>query len=186
MVRLILGALLLSPLMASAQDETIIEKLEAIVEPAEAPVGSTVTVKINLQLKSGWYTYPVVQTDRGAKDFVNKITFTPGSLIYVEKPKDPENPKSKSEAEIGIEKLLYYPGGGTWTVKAVVSPNAKPGDALLPIKLNLQICDANTCLPPKKAEVKPIVKIVPGTAGVEAVEPKYRETVEKVLKDLKK
>lgn len=173
----ILAMVSVLPVAAQGAKEAI-KKIEAEFEPAQAKPGETVLLKLRVELQEGYYTYPVFQPDDGAKFSTNKITFpTEGSIIYVADVYDPVDPKSKKEGEI---ELLYYPGGGTYTRKAVVSPLAKAGDATSKLKMKLIICDKNNCFPPRTVDVEAKLKIQEGKA-VE-VEKKYQAEVEKALK----
>jgi hypothetical protein len=161
----------------AAQAPKPIQKVEARFEPATAKPGETVTLKIDVKLDSGWHTYPTVQKDKAAKSYVNRLTFpTGGSIIFVGTVADPPDVKSKSEAD--IEELLYYPGGGTWERKAVVSPKASAGDAVAKVKFRISMCDKDVCLPPETIELEPKLKIAGAPVTVDA---KFKEEVEKAL-----
>lgn len=143
--------------------EEVITKLTARVEPAQAMAGQPVRLLITVQLEDGWFTYPTVQPDKGAKSMTNKIKIVPpegaqllGELI------EPSNPKSKSEELLGIEKILYYPGSPTWS-QMLSTEALKPGK--YPVKVILErilVCDKNQCLAPYKTEVEATLTIVEG------------------------
>ena len=178
---LILGFLLFpTTIFAQPSIDKIVKKVEAKLEPAEAKPGQLVTLKVMIELEDGWHTYPTEQIDKGAKSQVNK--FVPpkeGVAIFVGKPIDPPNAKSKSEPDLGIEKMFYYPLGGTFEHKVVVSPKAIAGDTEIKFTLKLLVCDKNNCLPPEKFDLSAKIKILDGPA-VE-IDPKYKAEVEKLL-----
>src|ERR1700722_8092243 len=127
--------------------EQIVKKAEARFEPAEAKPGQTVTLKISLQLLDGWHTYPVVQPDKAAKAQSNKLTFPEGgAIVFVGELDEPLDPKEKAEPLANIEKLLYYPGGGTWERRAVVLPATAAGKASSKIKFRVLVCNKDNCL----------------------------------------
>lgn len=167
---------------ASAQlnFEQIVKKAEAKFEPAKARPGQTVTLKVTLELIDGWHTYPCLQPDKAAKAQTNKFTFPDaGPVVYVGELFDPENPKVKSEPVLGIDKMLYYPGGGAWSKKAVVLPDARAGSAASKVKFKILVCDKENCLPPRTLELEAPLTI----AGEPVlVEPKYKAEVEKAHK----
>ena len=179
MIRTAAMMTLISASFVSADD--VVVSSSAKVNQATAKPGSTVTIEIALELAGPWHTYPTAQPSPDASSFVNKVRVSPtADVVPVGKPIDPAKPKVKSEKELGIDELLYYPGGGIYKQKVVISPNAKAGTTVeYPIKFVVQCCDANTCLPPKTLEM--VVKIqVEGEAV--PVEAQYAAEVEKALK----
>lgn len=161
--------------------EDIVKKVEAKFEPAKARPGQTVTLKINVELINGWHTYPLFQPDKGAKSQTNRVTFPVGGpVVFVDMTQDPPNPKEKAEPLLGIEQILYYPGGGMWERKAVIAPNATPGKLSSKIKFSLLVCDKDNCLPPKPLELEAAIDI---SGDAVPVDPKYKADVEKALKN---
>jgi hypothetical protein len=145
----------------------------------EAKPGQVVTLKIRVELDSGWWTYPTVQTDKAAANQINKFVFPKdGPLLFVGKTIDPTNPKSKAEPDLGIEKMLYYPGGGTFEHKVVVSPKAGKGEAEAKVTVKLTVCNTMNCVP-GKYDVTAKLKVLDGPA-VE-VDSTYKAEVEKLL-----
>src|SRR5215216_6714936 len=130
---------------ALGQPKDAIKKVEASFEPAQARPGQTVTLKVTVQLGDGYHTYPVVQPTPEAKYSVNKITFPPAdAVVFVGETVDPVEPKVKKGED---HEYLVYPGGGTWTRKAVVRPAARPGDAAVKVQFRLMVCDEDRCFP---------------------------------------
>ena len=163
---------------AFAQPKDAIKKVEASFEPAEAKPGQTVTLKIVVRLADGYHTYPLVQPTPEAKYSVNKVTFPPAdAVVFVGTTSDPDGAKLKKGED---HEYLTYPGGGTWTRKAVVSPTAKPGEAKVKVQFRLLVCDENRCFPPKTIDLEPTMKVLDGPAV--PVEAKYKAEVEKAGK----
>jgi hypothetical protein len=178
-MRRLLFALPLCMLLAagSRADDTV-KKVEAVFEPAEAKPGQTVTLKIVVQLADGYHTYPVVQPAPEAKYSVNTIKFPiDGPVVFVGKTADPLGSKTKKGDDY---EYVVYPGGGTWTRSAVVSPTATAGATKVVVKLKLMVCDEERCLPPKPYDLEATLKVLEGPAV--AIDPKYKAEVEKTGK----
>ena len=128
-----------------------VKAVEAKFEPAEAKPGQTVTLKLTVTLEDGYYTYPLVQTDKAAAGMVNKLDFPkPGAVVFVGESLDPAGAKAKAEPILGIESMLYYTGTVVYERTAVVSPTAKAGEVAVELpKFLLSVCDKDNCFPPK-------------------------------------
>lgn len=183
--RIVLLALLLAAPSLVAADKKAggVKSVEATFTPAEAKPGQTVTFKLTVTLDDGYYTYPLVQTDKQAASMVNKLEFPPaGGVVFVGDPLDPANPKSKAEAVLGIDEMLYYTGTVVYERKAVVSPSAKAGELKVQVpKFLLSVCDKDNCFPAKKLTPEATLKVLDGPAV--AVDPKYAAEVSKAVKD---
>jgi hypothetical protein len=165
-----------APAVADSKDP--VQKVEAVFEPAEAKPGQTVTLKITVRLADGYHTYPVSQPAPEAKYSTNTIKFpTDGPVVFVGATVDPAGPKTKKTDDY---EYLVYPGGGTWTRKAVVLPSAKAGAASATVKIKLMVCDEDRCLPPKPYDLEAKLQVLDGPA-VE-VDPKYKAEVDKAGK----
>jgi hypothetical protein len=181
-----LAAVLLSVNGAQAQKADwyarAVKKVEAKFEPAEAKPGQTVVFKLTIELAEGYHTYPLVQPEKSAASMVNKLaTPTAGDLVFVGKPFDPKNPKSKSEPILGIDELLYYTGTLTYEQMVVVSPQAKAGPLTMALPgFFLNVCDKDNCFPAKKLTPEVTLKVLEGPAV--AVEKAYQVEVEQFLR----
>jgi hypothetical protein len=161
--------------------EKAVKKFEAKFEPAEAKPGQTVTLKITVDLNDGYHTYPTVQPDPAADNFVNVIKYPePGTLVFVGKTTDPKDFDTKTEEILKIKELRVIPGTAVFSRKVVVSPKAAPG--LLEVKVpefRLMVCDKNNCFPGKKLEPVATLKVLDGPAV--PVEKDFAEEVKKAL-----
>ncbi len=157
-----------------------VKSVLASVEPSEAKKGQTVTFKLTVQLNDGYFTYPLSQPEESAKSMINRIVFPkPGTLIFVDSVKDPKNFLTKEEPTLGIFELRTYKGSVTFERKAVVSPNAKSGEAKVSIdSFKLSVCDANNCFPAKTLQPSATLKILNETVDVEKL---YLGEVKKAL-----
>jgi len=122
-------------------------EIAAEVIPAKAKAGEVVTLKLTITPKRGWHTYPVnapeAQTGRislkpeaGAKPQVR--------TLYVVGPvKDPDGWEDEPSTDRPFQKDRVYKKAATWELKAVVSPNEKPG--LHPVTFDgfsIQVCES--------------------------------------------
>jgi thiol:disulfide interchange protein len=172
----ILLTLAASPILAAPGDDRV-KSIEAKIEPAEAKPGQTVTYKITIKLFPGFHTYPTVQPDPTHADDVSKIVFADyPELIFVEPVADPPGAKAKPGPKGGL--LSYYEDEATFEAKAVVAPDAIPGEPnIKPKRAQMTVCDETNCVPIVRKLSAPL-KIVAGSVPVEA---KYKEAVDKAL-----
>ncbi|CAN5198947.1 hypothetical protein BH11PLA2_BH11PLA2_47980 [soil metagenome] len=157
-----------------------VKGVETVIEPATAAPGQTVTFRVTVDLNENYHTYPAVQPDTKASNFVNTFTFPePGNLIFVGSVIDPPKPDVKAEPLLGIKELRTYHGKAVFERKAVVSPKAKAGEAKIELKaFKLSVCDADTCFPPKSLTPAATVTVKGDTV---AVEKQFAAEVEKAL-----
>ncbi len=171
------------PGSANAQKwfDKAVKKVEARFTPTEAKPGQTVTFTVTVELNKGYHTYPAAQPDPKAESMVNVVKFpAPGSLIFVGQTQDPKGYEKKAEPDLGIKELRYYFGTITYTRKAVVSPKARHGAAVVKLpEFSLSICDELNCFPPKKVPVEATLKILEAPAV--PVEKAYADEVARAL-----
>ena len=182
-VALLLFAILTRPATAAEKDAwyaKAVKSVTASVEPAEAKPGQTVRFKLTVELNDGFFTYPTRQPDDNAKSMVNRMTFPkPGTLIFVADTIDPIGYLSKDEPVLGIMDLRTYKGSATFERKAVVSPKAKPGMAVIALEsFKLSVCDAKNCFPAKTLQPEASFKVLDGVVEVEKA---YAEEVKKAI-----
>lgn len=150
--------------------DEVIKRLEARFEPAEARPGQKVTLKIELKLAEGWYTYPTAQPDREAVFNVNKITFPKdGAIHFSGRVTDPPKPRVEEFPQLEIKELRTYPGGGTWECEAQVRHDAKQGLAKAKITFRVIVGRGGPdprWFVPKKFDLEATIKVagepVPG------------------------
>jgi hypothetical protein len=164
---------------APAQDDAFakaVPKVEVRFEPAEAKRGETVTLKVTLYLADKYHTYPTAQPNPKADAMANRFTWPEaGAVVFVGSLTEPEKPTVKDEP--GIGNLHTYAGKPTWERKVVVSPDAKPGEQVVKLKLRVLVCDENSCLPPRTVPLEAKLKVT--DAAAVPVEEKYKAEVEK-------
>jgi hypothetical protein len=160
-----------------------VKKVAGSFTPAEAKPGQTVTFTITVELNEGYHTYPTVQSDKGAENFVNVIRFPKSDkVVFVGALQDPKDLKSKADPDIKAV-LQFCTGKVVYTQKAVVSPKASPGDVSVKLAtFNLNVCDDKNCFFAKKPPVvEASLKVLEGPAV--PVEKDYAEEVKKALGD---
>lgn len=169
--------------LAAPQDwyARAVKSVEMTVTPATARPGQTVTVALTVTLNEGFHTYPTVQPDPKAKDFVNTIAFPladGAGLIFVDSLQEPMSPIKKAEPLLGIKAMHEFGGVVTYTRKAVVSPKAAGTVTVKLSKFVLTVCDESNCFPPKT--LTPEATLAVTGAAVE-IEKGYKDQVEKAL-----
>lgn len=186
---LVLGVLVSSTAaLGQESHEDAIQALTATFEPAQAKPGETVTLRVNLVLNQGWYTYPIVQADSQVSSKSKFTTPKSDELVFVGGIIDPPNPKEKSVPDLGWDRVQYYPGQATWELKAVVLPTAEAGQLRVSVSPRPLICldqaGKELCLPPKPLPVEASLTITDGPAQPVAAE--YKEAVDEALKEAEK
>ena len=87
--RILCLALLCLPSWSTAQ-ATDRMKATATLEPKEAAPGQVVTFKLHYEVVAGFHTYPSVQVDPNAKDFVTRFRVKAGPLESAGAVKEPK------------------------------------------------------------------------------------------------
>ncbi len=159
--------------------EIAVKSITATVEPTEARPGQTVQFKIDMKLRSSEYwTYPFKQIDWREKDSKNSLYFPKGQpYFFIGSIVDPPNPKIKPGPK---GELRHYPGGASWTIPVVISPEAKAGEITIkPQKFMYVVCDEHNCLIPQTYKLEAKIKIAGEPMPVAE---SYRQDVETILK----
>lgn len=173
---LVLVALFSAAVAVQAQGtsfEDVAKRIEARVSPGAVKRGEAVKWTLTLELAPGWHSYPTKQPDAKHESFVNKIKFAnTDQVVFVGAIKEPKITERIEDGAL----LAEVEGTATWERMLVVRPDAKPGKVKLAIPVTIQVCDKNTCLPPKKIVVEVVLSISDGPAV--AVDPKYQKDVD--------
>lgn len=143
--------------------DQVVEKLEARFEPAEARPGQKVSLKIELKLAEGWYTFPTAQPDHYAASNVNKITFPKdGDIHFSGKITEPAKPRVSEVPALDIKEFRTYPGGGTWECQAQIPHDAKQGPAKARVTFRVIVVRDGpdpVMFPPKKFPLETTIKV---------------------------
>jgi hypothetical protein len=153
-----------------------VQSVDATFDPPEARPGQTVTFKLVVRLNPGYHTYPLAQPEKGAKGFVNKVTFPdPGPVTFVGEAESLDV-KTKADKDLGLQELGYMPGTAVYERKAVVSPKAAAGPLVVRVPaFRLNVCDKDNCFPPRTLILEPRLTVLDGPAV--PVEAKYADKV---------
>jgi thiol:disulfide interchange protein DsbD len=177
---LVVAALIAPATARAAQGFDDVAKVNVTLDPATAAPGQTVTLKITMELISGWHTYPTEQPDPEASAQVNKFDFpSQKDVVFVGTLQNPPGFVTTSDLTLNIKAMRQYEGKVVWTRPLVVRPDAQPAKTKVRVVL-LQVlaCDETHCLPP--ARLSPEVELTI-TGDPKEVEPQYREQVQKAL-----
>jgi thiol:disulfide interchange protein DsbD len=178
----LVAAVLAAPAPARAfENFNDVAKVQVSLEPTTAARGQTVKLKIEMELASGWHTYPVMQPDPQASEYVNKFDFpNTRDVVFVGSVQDPPGFVTKAEPVLNINAMHQYEGKVVWERPLVVRPDAPPGKTKVKVPLTaVQVCDESHCLPPPKLE--PEVELTITDAPPKEIEPQYREQVQKAI-----
>jgi thiol:disulfide interchange protein len=118
------------------------------VVPATAKPGETVIVKLTVTPKAGARTYPAFPKDPTQASKNNIEPPKPGDLIFIGKIGDPPIKWDEKPREDGPPGKMeeYSTKPVSWELKAVVSPQAKPGAKSVDLdKVSLIVCFGPKC-----------------------------------------
>lgn len=162
--------------------EKAVKKIEGKFDPAEAKPGQTVTFKLTIELNDGYYTYPTVQPDKSAENYVNRIVFPAADkVVFVGATSDPKDFETKDDETANVKNMRVLSGTSTYSRKVVVSPKAAPG--VVEVKLEefrIQVCDKKFCFPSKAVPVTATLKVLDGPAV--PVDKEFADEVKKAVK----
>lgn len=137
---------------ADTDDETagLKDRMEASasLSTLEGKPGDTITLKLNLDVKPGFHTYPSVQKDSNSSNFVTSVRVKNEKDASVERSgnvKEPE-PKDKLEVALGAT-VSYFDSPVTLEVPLKIKSNATAGKTKFTISLVTQVCDKMGCIP---------------------------------------
>jgi thiol:disulfide interchange protein len=159
--------------------------IKAEVVPTKAKRGETVTFKITVIPKAGAWTYPTRPVDP-KQDSKNEIVLpqVPGAVLFVTPVTDPVQPKPhekyRDKNKPNGLKDQYYPEPVTWEFTTVVSPNAKPGNAIVGVDdllSRIQACTDQTCLSARPIPTATLEVL----DDVVEINPAFKLAVEKLL-----
>ena len=126
-----------------------VESVEATFDPPQAKPGQTVTFRLTVKLNPGYHTYPLTQAEKGAKGFVNKITFPDAGAVTFTGEPESLDVKTKADKDLGLNEFGYMPGTAVYERKAVVSSTAAGAVTVKLPAFKLSVCDKDNCFPPR-------------------------------------
>ena len=116
-------------------------KATATLEPREAAPGQVVTFKLHYEVVPGFHTYPTVQADPNAGDYVTKFKIKAGPLESagaVKEPKPVESFDPDLKATIG-----HLEGTGDFEVPYKVKAGTAAGTVKVSIRVDTQVCSTS-------------------------------------------
>ena len=117
-------------------------------EPVPAKAGSTVEIKLPLQLRQGFH----VNSDKPPDPYLIPLRLTweaaPLGSAEIVYPKP-----DLHKVEFSAQPLPVYSGKFEIVTRLKIVPNAQPGLVNVPGKLRYQACDDRMCLPPKTVDL---------------------------------
>jgi DsbC/DsbD-like thiol-disulfide interchange protein len=134
---------LLFPVLAAGQEDRM--KVKATLEPKEAAVGDTIKLKLKLDIKAGYHTYPTVQNDPNASAFITNIRVRSGPLEAAGTAKEPK-PNEKYDQDLKV-KIGTLEGTVEIEVPFKVKKDTPAGKAKVSIRVQTQVCNETNCLP---------------------------------------
>ena len=154
---------------AEDQDVPVKERLKvsAVLEPAKARRGATVTIKVTLEPAPGYYTYPLKQIPEASnltQASVTVLEFDPGNVAVPSG--DGTGPKPKHKTEMGLGTYGVYTELAVLEQKLIVRPETKPGTYQINLTVATQVCKGQ-CAPVEEKFQLPVT--VTDEAPVEGV-----------------
>jgi thiol:disulfide interchange protein DsbD len=144
--------------------DSVVRKLDAKFEPANAKPGDTVKWKLTLDIIPGWHIYAAQQLDPESS-YVTGISFpkmeglTPvGEII------EPTTGHTVANPESG-QPLMVFDGVFSWEQSFKVTSAATNGTLRFPVKLKMQVCNDTNCLPQERREVVAELVIAGGSSA---------------------
>ena len=135
--------LLCLPAWANAQSNDRMKVITSL-EPKEAAPGEVVTFKLHYEVVPGFHTYPTVQADPNAGDYVTKFKIKAGPLESagaVKEPKPVESFDPDLKATVG-----HLEGTGDFEVPYKVKAGTAAGTVKVSVRVDTQVC-STTCVP---------------------------------------
>jgi DsbC/DsbD-like thiol-disulfide interchange protein len=146
---LIASLLLLTAVMAHCEPEATAK----LVLPKTATSGKAFSATVVVTLPDGWHAYQNPPT----KDFQIPVTIsTTSKTIKIKKITYPKGVMKQFAGE------LTAVHEGTVKIPVSVILTGKPGANDVAMNVVVQICDDNSCMPPKKLALKGSIKVLKG------------------------
>ncbi len=155
--------------------------LKAVVEPAEARPGQTVTYRVTATVDEPWhiYAYSKVQVEEGPRSTQFDL-FETGGLTPLGDWTPDKPPTEKPEPAFDNKIYGSYEGLAVWSIRLQVPPNSPPDSRILQSQIYFQICDPIKCNPPVFRSLEPVTLTVAGdplpASEVEPISPLVPES----------
>jgi thiol:disulfide interchange protein DsbD len=131
------------------------------VEPATVEAGKRTDLKIEVAIDLGWHIYStsMVQAATGPRKTVISLTQPSAGIKLAGEATPKEPPIRHREAAFDDLETEYHENEVIWTQPIEIAASVSPREYTLKGTIAHQLCDANSCLPPTKAEFEVKVKV---------------------------
>ncbi len=122
-------------------------------DAVKAKPGATIKVVARVSIPEGWHAYqnpPKSEYENPLKLSLGKTTVKASSWGY---------PKGKAQVFSG-QNTLVYEGKIAVPFRVTVPKTAKKGTLKVPVRVEYQLCNDSTCLPPSTTETTLLVTVV--------------------------
>ena len=143
---LLAAAALLVAGLARAGDDYPAKIVAADVSDSPLPAGARFEVLVDVEIEAGYHCYGLAEKSGLPPKFAAPKEGWPAGLVAGEVT---ETPAPETE-EFGGEKVLVHQGKVRFALPFTVAADAKPGLREIQGALQVQVCDAKSCLPPEK------------------------------------
>lgn len=146
--------LFIALLGAASQIEAQEERMEVTgtLSVKEAAPGEVFTLKLKLDVKEGFHTYPTRQKDPNAAAFVATIKVKGGDQALVERKGDVKEPETKDKLDTTLGATIgTYEHPVEMEVPLAIKAKVTAGTAKFTISFVSQVCDEMGCVPYSKS-----------------------------------
>src|SRR5579883_3150685 len=139
---LVIGLGVLSSVSAARLDPV---QWQLSADPARAPAGATVALRLTAKLDPGWHLYSLTTPPGGPIPTTAKLEDSPAVESYkLYQPK----PERKFDPNFNLDTETFQNEAVFWIV-AALKKDAAPGPVNLTAQVRYQSCDDKQCLPPR-------------------------------------
>ena len=141
----------------SSFSQTDLVKVKLSKNSITSSVGGSFEVKIIADIKDGFH----INSNKPYDEFLIPVTVTSGNKTFPISKVIYPTPKDEL-LKVSPEPVSIYSGEIAISLNFVVAKNVAPGDYIVPIELNFQACDDESCFPPDVIKANLNLKIEKG------------------------
>lgn len=147
--------------------------LTAVIEPAEAKPGETVTLKVTAKLKPGWHIYTQARTQEGEGPRKTMFDLFDAAGLEVSGDwKADREPESKPEPAFDNKVFEFFEDEVTWSIPLKVPAGTGAGKKAIHVQASYQICNAQSCSFPGRWTLPEATVTILPPGGSAAAEPR--------------
>lgn len=133
-----------------AQEERM--EVTGSLSTKEAAPGEVFTLKLKLDVKEGFHTYPTKQNDPKAAGFTTLIRVKGGEQALIERKGDIKEPEAKEKVDVALGATIgTYDHPVEMEIPLAIKPKTPAGTAKFTISFVSQVCDDQGCVPYSKS-----------------------------------